>query len=405
MKISAIIDGNVVSGTVLLDDLNPLSIKLKHKFVDAGVTKYITLATVNFQPQIDFLDFSFLNPHYYTSLFIDINGELQQVMESTMEGEEEFEVENPLNDYVFTTNQIPEVTEVMVKDEVLDNDIQDFEGLSHLAAPNLVEMEDVSVNGHFTYNEGIIRFDVTDTLKTVGTEVFELGNASEITIAIDGTQPSECRLILINHRGEERVLNMSNPYQLFDRTCYSSAVVSSTKEARVELDYPRSFDGYRRVEIRNIYIGKTAQYFEADDMDTREVVKHNIAVHPITCFVFNFERLPPFGLRNLLNIVAGLDGLKVQFSNSKIRVVKVVDGSVAQTVMSTTVANDKTIGVVISDFDLKIYSDQEEIKSVAFNTPLSSGNYTAEIGAADTEPDLDCNAILNLTVSNKNSFE
>jgi hypothetical protein len=107
----------------------------------------------------------------------------------------------------------------------------------------------------------------------------------------------------------------------------------------------------------------------------------------------------------LLNIVAGLDGLKVQFSNSKIRVVKVVDGSVAQTVMSTTVANDKTIGVVISDFDLKIYSDQEEIKSVAFNTPLSSGNYTAEIGAADTEPDLDCNAILNLTVSNKNSFE
>jgi hypothetical protein len=405
MKISAIIDGNVVSGTILLDNLDPLTIKLKHKYNDAGVFKYLILNTVSCQPQKEVFDYSFLNPNYFTELYIDVNGTVQQAMDPNV-GVEEFEVSNPINDYVFTENQIPEVADIVVKEEIIRDDIQEFVALSHFPAPNLIDMEDLVVNDHFIFDEDRkLRFDVTTVTKTIRTEVFDLDTGAEITVAIQGTEPSACRLILINHRGEERTVNMTGMYSILDRHCFSSAVVSSTKDARVEVDYDAAFSGVKSVYIDDLYVGRTAQYFEAEAMDVREIIEDVIKISPITSLVFEFDRLPPFGLRNLLDVKSGDNGIKIQLSNSRIRVAKIVDNNPTQIIMSNTVPNDKQIGIVISDVDLKMYSDGNLVKTVSFSTPIPMGDYTAEIGASEQEPDYDSNAEIKLTVSNKNSFE
>ncbi len=412
MKISAIIDGNVVSGTVLLDNLDPLTIKLKHKHNDAGVIKYLIMATVNCQPKKEIFDYSFLNPYYYTDLFVDVNGTMHPVAEPAGEDEdsyEEFEVQNPINDQIYTSNQIPEVDNILIVEEVITSNIQEYVALSHFAAPNLVEMEDLSVNEHFVFDdERKLRFDVTATTKTVKTDIFDLNHSPEVTIAIDGTEPSRCRLILINHRGEEMTLNLTGTgkYEMLGRHCFSVPVISSTKDARIEVDYDTSITGIKQVYISDLYVGKTAQYFEADDMDVREIVEDTIKIHPITCIIFEYDRLPSFGLRNLLDVRdADSNGIKIQFSNSKVRVSKMIADAPAQVIMSNVVPNDKYIGVVITDVELKIYSDGNEIKTVPFTSPLAMGEYTTEFGASETEPDQDSNTEIKVIVSNKNSFE
>lgn len=402
MKISAIINSNSVSGTILLDNLDPISITLKHEYYDAGVKKYLTLSSVNCQPNSNIFDYSFLNPHYYTSLYIDVNNTMQRVMET--EEDEEFEVENPINDHIYTENQIPEVEDVVITEIPMQNE---FSALSHSEAPNLIDMEDISVTGHYTYTEDKgLRFDVTTGIKTVKTDVFELNHSSEITMAIESkVSASRARLVLINHKGEERVISLGAPYNLLGRFCYSTSITSSTKYGRLEFDYDPAFVGIVSIYVGDIYAGKTAQYFEADDMNKREIVTELINCHPTTCYLFDFDRLPSFGLRNLLCVHDGYNALKIQFSNSKVRIVKVINGANNQTILSSSVSNIKQIGVVVSDVDLKIYSDSNLIKTVSFTTPISVGEHPTDIGAAESDQDHDSNTPIKLTVSNKNSFE
>jgi hypothetical protein len=402
LKISAIIDSNVVSGTVLLDDLSPLTLKLVHRYVDSGVVKYLTINTVDCQPQKTFFDFAILNPYYVDHLYVDVNGVMQEVMTPRMEDQNI--TLNPINDYIYTQNQIPELREVEVLevDPMIREYEQRFTLISHSPAPNLISMEDYSASSHFKYDElGGIRFTVSNNV-VVASDVFELNHSSELTIAIKGDAPKEVRVVLINQSGKERIITVSDSYQLYGRTCFSVSIVSSTLEGRVEFDY-NSESGSRNVRIEDIYVGKTAQYFEADD-NTRVVNTKEITTHPTTGYVFDFDRLPNFGLRTLLDF-RGSNGIKIQFSNSRVRVSKKVGGLVTQTIMSPVISNTEQIGVVVDDAGLKIYSSGAKVKDVQFQSPIEPGDYEVDIGASTEDPDYDSNTTLNLIIVNKNPFE
>ena len=388
-----------------MDDLSPLTLKLVHQYVDSGVAKYLTINTVNCQPQKAIFEFAFLNPYYVENLFIDANGTLQAVMEP---GTEQLSVtQNPINDHVFTQNQIPVLAEVEIleAEPIIRDFKQEFSILSHSPAPNLITMEDYSASSHFIYDETSgLRFTVNNTV-IVASDVFGLNHSSELTIAIKGDAPNRARLVLINQSGQERVVQMGPPYQLYGRTCFSSSIISSTLEARIELDYDVDCEtGARSVRIVDIYTGKTAQYFESNDNSIRVVNTEDIATYPSTGYIFDFERLPNFGLRTLLEF-QGTDGIKIQFSNSRVRVCKKVNGSVTQTIMTPVVSNLEQIGVIIDDTGLKIYSGGTIVKNVQFQSPTEPGDYEVDIGASTSDPDYDSNTLLNLVVVNKNPFE
>jgi len=402
LKISAIIDSNVVSGTILLDDLSPLTLTLIHRYIDSGVAKHLTINTVNCQPHKTVFDFAFLNPYYVENLFVDVNGTLQEVMQPGTDQLDD--TPNPLNDQVYTENQIPVLAEVEILEvePVMRDFNQEFEALSHSPAPNLINMEDYSANSHFIFDDKGIRF-TANGLVTIASDVFELNHSSELTVAILGDAPNKARLVLINQSGQERIVLLESPYDLYDRKCFSTSVVSSTMEARIELDYETETDA-RNIRIKDIYVGKTAQYFESPDMDNRVVKEVDITTYTSTSFIFDFERLPPFGLRTLLDFIDP-SGLKIQFSNSRVRVSKRVNGTVTQTIMSPIVDNTKQIGVVIDDFGLKIYSNNIVVKETQFEMPVEPGDYAASLGSTPSDPDYDSNTVLKLVVVNKNPFE
>lgn len=401
MKISAIIDSNVVSGTVLLDDLSPLTIKLIHRYTDSGVAKNLILNTVTCQPQKTVFDFSFLNPYYVESLFVEINGEMQSVMESGI-GEDLDDVSNPINDGIYTQNDIPVLSEVEELVQVLPDPLaQEFTTFSHSAAPNLIEMEDYSANTHFICDNSGMRFTVNGST-IVASDVFELKHSTELTIAIKGDSPDQVRLVLINQAGNERCIEIDSSYELHGRTCYSTSIVSSTYEARIELVY-NSIEA-RNIRIEDIYVGKTAQFFGTENTDQRVVEEKEIETYQVTGYIFDFDRIPNFGLRNILSFV-GPSGIRIQLSNSRIRLQKIVNNTSVQTIMSPVVSNTSQIGVVVTDYDVKMYSDGELVKKVQFQSPTEPGNYTVELGACLLDPDYDSNAELKTIITNKNPFE
>lgn len=405
MKISTIIDGNVISGTILLDQIESKTIILKHKHIDAGAVKYIELSSSVINPTSNIVEFSFLNPHYFIDLYIEVDDVLHQVMETADEYKQE--ATNPINDYQYTEiNSDRSDIEVEITEEVIREKTKEYNILSHSPYINLVEMDEMSINGHFLYNTiNGLSFDLTDETKTISTEIFDLNFSTELTIAIKSKEePLNVRLILVNPNGNESEVYLVDSYELYNSFCYSTNIISSVQEARVEIDYNSS--GYKSIRIEDIFIGKSSQHFESDNKDQRELFSEEIEIHPTTSFVFTFERLPTFGLSNLINIIDENDnGYKMQFSNSRIRMVRIEDGQSSQIIMSDAVDNTKQIAIVISEVNIKMYSDGNKVKEVPFNPILNVGTYISEIGGQLNEPDIDSNVELSVVVSNKNPFD
>lgn len=404
MRISATLDRNLVSAKFLLDGLTPLSVVLKHQYTESGITRWINLKTLSITPKNADLKLNILNPYYYSDLYLEVNGVDYRVMNA--DEESEVITENPINNRVYTMDLIvePEKHEIIISEPEMDPIPHTFEALSHKGAINLLDMADISVDKYFTFNNGGISFDVTDSIVTVSTDVIEWNHYSEITTAFTGDAPDSVKLILINIRGEERVVDIRNPYNLFGRTCFSDLITSSTKYIRMEFKYNPNFEQYKTVRIKDIFIGKVSQYYEAPQ-NARYVYTDTLEAHTTMTLSFEFDRLTPFGLRTLFSSVDNSgNGIKVFYSNSKVLVRKIQSGSIISNVFSPIVPNDKPIGVYLSDLELKIFSDSNQVKAVIGDYSIGAGSKSFELGACQLDPDYDSNARIKLHVYSGNKF-
>lgn len=404
LKVSAVIDRNVVSGTVLLDSIVPLDIKLLHEMNYNGIKKYIILDSVVVQPSQKFFDYSFLNPTYYTNLLVDVNNTKYVVLEPDIEYTDS---SNPTNDRIYITAELPKLDDIVVSEIPIEQDFQDFGiRLSHSAITNLVNF-DAFYSAQKMLNDPInkIRFDVIKENVIVSNN-FLLNFAPEITISIAGNKPDQVRLVLINARGNERLVTNFWEYNSYTNFNYSAQLTSSTKNARLELVYlTDEFAGYRTIKIQDVIVGRVSQYF-GQKLADRFLDSAQLVINKNIMYTFTSDFFPMFGLRTLLIVGDANNGHIVQVSNGKVLFKKLLNGAVYSTTMtSDLVSLPLKVSVFISDTNTKIYINDIEVKNTIGDLSLPSGTYTAYVGASNIDQDFDSNAQISFSAYNKDLNE
>ncbi len=403
MKVSAVIDKNVVSGTILLDSIVSIDLKLVHETSHNGIKNYIILDSVSVTPSQMYFDYSFLNPHYYTSLFVDVNGIKHPVLETDIEYTGE---SNPTNDRIYQQNELPELDDVVIEEQSMKNSFQEFGSiLSHSDYVNLLDFSKFKSDHHTLYDSQMkLRFDVT-TQDVVIYNKFVLNQAPEVTITVEGTKPDFVRLVLINSLGNERILNIADAYEAYGCWNYSSFVTSSTTDARVELVYLKDqFKEYRTVKIENALVAKVSQYFGASSA-TRTLSSVDVHLEQKVMYSFKAEHFPRFGLRTLL-CIGNSEKHVIQVSNSKVLFKKISQGEVVySTVTSDLIGNDLKVSVYVDSEVTRIYIKDELSKEVLGDHTIPAGVYNAIVGATEMDQDYESNTAISFSVYDQDLYE
>lgn len=399
MKVSSVIDKNTISGTILLDKICELNIKLLHEINNSGVKKYIILDSVTVNPSNKYFDYSFLNPAYYSNLFVDVNNTKYSVLEPEIEYTSE---SNPLNDRIYTESELPDLDNVVISDENIENSSNDFGYmLSHSSVSNLVDINSFTSNYHIAKNDNI-SFDINNDM-TVSANL-KLNFAPEITIALNGDKPNSVKLYLINSRGDERLVSNFTEYFIDNNFCYSGPITSSTKNARIELTYPKDEFKLKTARINSILVSNISQYFGKSNAE-RYVDSVQVSTTKKMMYVFNSDMFPMFGLRTILSLGDSNNGHVVQISNGKILFKSIKNGLTSQLLTSNKVSSQINIGIFISSTNTIIYSNGEAVKDTNDDLSIDCGTYTASIGCIPSDQDFDSNSKISFSVYNRDIYE
>lgn len=403
MRISAVIDKNIISGTILLDSIVPLDLKLIHEISHNGVKNYIILESVTVQPNKKYFDYSFLNPPYYTNLFVDVNGERQEVLDPQIEYTTD---SNPTNDRIYVESEMPLLDDVVIEEIPIAQGFQDFGTLfSTSSVTNLLNMANFKSASHIVYDAtNRLRFDVTKTDVIISNDII-ISQSPEITISVQGDKPDQVRLYLINARGEERLVSNFHEYLAYGNHNYSAQIVSSTMNARLELVYLKNqYSEFRSIKIQNIIVGRISQYF-GQETAVRKVESVTAHVSKEVMYTFATQHFPMFGLRTLLTIGDTINKHIVQISNGKVLFKKVLSDETELSVISSSViTNPLKVSVYVSDIITKIYIDDIEVKSVINDLSIPIGDYTAFVGASELDQDYDTNAPISFSIYDRNLY-
>lgn len=407
MKISAVIDKNVVSGTILLDSIVPLDIKLLHEINYNGVKNYVILDSITVQSSQQYFDYSFLNPTYYTSLIIDVNNIKYTVLEPDIEYTGS---SNPTNDRICTQAELPaelpKSNDIAISEIPIIKDFQDFGvRFSHSSISNLINIDDFISNQHMLNDSTHkIRFDVYNA-DVVLSNKFVLNFAPELTISISGNKPDQVKLFLINARGEERLVTNFWEYSSYNNFNYSSQITSSTKNARLELIYLKDqFNGLKSIKIQDVVVGRVSQYF-GEKLANRLIDSVQLTINKDIMYTFESEFFPMFGLRTLLIVGDSVNGQVIQISNGKVLFKRLINDVVYSSIITTSlISQPLKVGVFVNDLSTKIYINDSEVKSVVGDLSLPSGIYTTYIGASNVDQDFDSNAKISFSAYNRNLY-
>lgn len=398
MKVQAILDQNTISGFIVLESPADLEVALVHKYIQGAATKIIPLTSFTIQGKKGINEILVLNPFYAEDLYLVINGAEHQVLYGNTE---KSLGENPINDRVYTTRDIPEIEDTVVAAPEFQNEVQSFEDLvCHSELQSLVSLVNlVCPQASISADRAIASISTTEVV-TISTQVLDIDSHPKITIYLQcKSDPSAARVVLINARGQERVVSLNTSYRVGDYYCFSQLLTSSTKNAMVEIDF-KPDGGYVAFAITDFGVLKLPQ-FTIPAPSGRALPTLHLRTYGSNMLAFELERMPHFGLQNLIDLVECGNGVRLQLSNRKIRISKMLDGSVVSVVETPQVGD--SFSIYLDKNTAVVYDGNDEIKRVIgdFSVPLMDREFI--IGGNPTDPDFDLNSrILKLDLFDHN---
>lgn len=396
MKVSCILDKNVISGTVLLDSILPVYMILQHKISFNGIDKYIDLKDVSINPTNKFFDFMFINPHYYTSLFLDVNGTKYEVIE----GIEDSTTKNPNDDSIYTeVNREIEIDDIsVVNSEMFEPLQQTF--FNHSTISNLSNLSNFKSTSHFLYDvKKGLRADITKN-DLILTNRLNINNATEITISVNGDKPDIVKVYNVRTSGLT-IINNQRYYEYDSKHCYTLNILNPTEDIEIHLVYNKNFEEFRSVYLKDFFVANIPQYVNKNSSE-RVYTEFEYYLPDPYLLVFDYEMIPNFGLRTLASIRNDNIKILIQSSNSKLLYTKLIDDIIyySEVISNANISNKTNISVYQDDSTTKFYINSVLVKTVVDNLSID-GLVTIAIGSSDDNQYNDCNCEINFAVYNE----
>lgn len=399
MKVSSILDKNVVSGTVLLENILPLHIVLQHKVSFNGVDKYIDLNSVDVVPNSKYFDYMFINLHYYTNLYIDINGQKFEVIEGGLSDDESI---NPLNNRMYTEiNDEIEQEITVVNSELYEPLIETV--LNHSPMVNLSSLSSFNSTGHFLHdNINGLRADVTKN-DLILSNTININNSTEVTIAITGDKPDVVKIYNVRTSGLT-LINNQRYYELDSKHCYTTNIINPTEDIEVQLIYLKNFQEFKSIYIEDFFISNVSQYVPSEPQTRSDIILES-NLPESHHFVFNYKMIPNFGLRTIASIYNDNTNLLIQASNSKLLFTKLIDDIIyySEIISNINISGSTVLSIYQNPEVTKFYINNSLVKTVLDDLSIS-GPVNISLGR-DSNQQHDSNSEIKIAVYNENKNE